>query len=294
MCTACYDFCGMTTVADALMTQRPCQWDCHRTLTATERARAVEAIYVCDDALRGWGYTPLYELHGDRLWREAQRKNDASYRGVAVRFGECIFRRLVGSIIHEALHASFGDPSKANYGMPFGLPYGVPRELPERDEETYLAPFNFCEARAFVGVWLVASQRFQITWDVRTARDVGTYCFRGGNALVPVPAGFRSVAHIDPVHHADRYFPRARRLEDEARAWLTAERIASILAGIDAAAARGRASRPRPYPTPDQVARVRPEKLGRNDPCPCGSARKVKACCGDRAGLVDGAASYAR
>jgi hypothetical protein len=284
----------MVTVADALLVQRRCQWDCHLTLTLAERARAVSAIYTCDDALRGWGYTPLYELHGDLLWRDAQKKNDPSYRGVAVRFGECIYRRLVGSILHEVLHASFGDPSKANYGMPFGLPYGVPRELPEGDEESYLAPFNFGEARAFVGVWLVAEQRFGITYDVRTARDVGTYCFRGGNALVPVPAAYRPVAHIDPVHHEERYFARARRLEDEARQWLTPERVASVVACIEEAAARGLATRPRKYPSPGDVARVRPTKIGRNDACPCGSARKVKACCGDRAGLGDQVQSYAR
>ena len=284
----------MLTVVDALLVQRPCQWDCHRTLTVAERARAVSAIYTCDDALRGWGYTPIYDLHGDLLWRDAQRRNDASYRGVAVRFGECIFRRLVGSILHEALHASFGDTSKANYGMPFGLPYGVPRELPESEEDTYLAPFNFCEARAFVGVWLVAEQRFGITWDVRTARDVGTYCFRGGNALVPVPVGYRPVAHIDPVHHEDRYFARARKLEHEAREWLSTEHVAKVVATIDDAAARGHASRPRQYPAPDDIARVRAEKIGRNDPCPCCSAKKVKDCCGASAGLAARAPSYAR
>jgi hypothetical protein len=284
----------MLTVARAVTAQRPCQWDCHRTLTAAERALAIEAIYTCDDALRGWGYTPIYDIHGDLLWREAQRRDDASYRGVAVRFGECIFRRLVGGIIHEVLHASFGDTSKANYGMPFGLPYGVPRDVPEQDEDAYLAPFNFCEARAFVGVWTLGQKRFGVTWDVRTARDVGTYCFRGGNALVPVPSGYRPVAHIDPVHHAERYMARARKLEDEARAWFTDANLAALIDGIDAAAARGKATRRERYPEPAEVAAIRPSKIGRNDPCPCGSAKKVKSCCGDRAGASSLAPSFSR
>jgi uncharacterized protein YecA (UPF0149 family) len=31
-------------------------------------------------------------------------------------------------------------------------------------------------------------------------------------------------------------------------------------------------------PTPKQMAR-RPPKVGRNDPCPCGSGKKFKKCC---------------
>ncbi len=273
----------MPKLAAALRDQRPCQWDCHRTLSVAQRTRAIDAIYTCDDALRGWGYTPLYEIHGDLLWKQAQQADDPSYRGVAVRFGECIFRRLVGSMIHEVLHASFGDTTKANYGMPFGLPYGVPRDLRASDEAEYLAKHNFCEARSFVGVWTIARDLFAIDFDVRTARDVGTYGFVGANALVPVGKAYRPVAHLDPVAHADRYLAKARRLEDEARAWFTAERIAELRAGIDTAAERGRATRRGPRPPPDEIARIVPKKIGRNDPCPCGSAKKVKACCGDAA-----------
>jgi hypothetical protein len=285
----------MLGVVEAVVSQRPCFWDCHRTLDAKERARAIAAIYHCDDALRGWGYTPIYDIHGDRLWREAQQRDDDTYRGVAVRFGECIYRRLVGSMIHEVLHASFGDTTKANYGIPFGAPYGVPKELPERDEEAYLAPQNFSEARAFVGVWILAKARFGIAWDVRTARDIGTYCFAGGNALVPVPPRYRSVAHIDPVHHAERYASRGRKLEAEGRAWLAIEaNVATIVRGIDEAAERGRAARPRKFPEPDEIARIAPKKIGRNDPCPCGSGAKVKQCCGDRASKGEMAPSFSR
>lgn len=270
----------MLTIADAVTTARPCPCDCHRTLGEAERARGVAALYHCDDALRGWGYVPIYELHGDALWREAQKKNDASYRGVAVRFGECIYRRLLGSMLHELLHASLGDPTRANYGIPFGLPYGVPTSVPPSEEEAYLAPFNFGEARAFVGVWILGRAMFGIDWDVRTARDIGTYGFVGGNALVPVPSGFRPVAHIDRQHHAERYYARGRKLEDEARAWMTEENVASVIARVNEAAARGSASRPKRYPDPAAVARLAPRKIGRNDPCTCGSAQKYKACCG--------------
>ena len=123
----------------------------------------------------------MYDVHGDRLWREAQQRNDASYRGVAVR-GECIYRRLVGSLLHECIHAYCGDVTKANYGVLFGLPYGVPTDVPEKDEEAYLDTFNFGEARAWVGVWIVGRRMFGLDWDLRTARDIGTYCFVGGNA----------------------------------------------------------------------------------------------------------------
>lgn len=273
----------MPKLAAALRDQRPCQWDCHRSLTLAQRTRSIEAIYVCDDALRGWGYEPLYEIHGDLLWKEAQRADDPSYRGVAVRFGECIYRRLVGGMIHEVLHAVFGDVTKANYGMPYALPYGVPRDVEERDAEAYLAPYNFCEARAWVGVWPIAEAMFGIDFDVRTARDIGTYGFVGGNALVPVGKAYRPIAHIDPVAHRDRYFARGRRLEEEARAWFTPESTADTIAKIRAAAEIGRATRRGPRPPPAEIASIAPKKIGRNDPCPCGSAKKVKACCGDAA-----------
>ncbi len=285
----------MRTIVDALLAARPCPCDCHGTLGAAERARGVAALYHADDALRGMGYVPIYELHGDALWREAQKKNDPTYRGVAVRFGECIYRRLLGSMLHELLHASFGDVSKANYGMPFGLPYGVPLDLPESEEEAYLAPFNFCEARAFVGVWILGGALFDVDWDVRTARDIGTYGFVGGNALVPVIAGCRPVAHIDRNHHAERYYTRGRKLEEEARAWFAAPgNLESVVEKVNAAAAKGKASRPKRYPPPEEIARLRPQKIGRNEPCVCGSAKKFKDCCGATGVLAYGTSSMSR
>lgn len=281
---------GVRTIADAVIAQRPCPCDCHGTLGDEERVRGIKALYVCDDALRGFGYAPIYELHGDALWREAQQRNDPTYRGIAVRFGECLYRRLLGSMLHELLHASFGDVAKANYGLPFGLPYGVPIELPPSGEEAYLASFNFCEARSFVGVWILGRALFGIDWDVRTARDIGTYGFVGGNALVPVPKGFRAVAHIDRNHHADRYYTRGRRVEDEARAWFAdASNVKSVVDGVHAAALRGHATRATRYPDPEKIGRARPSKIGRNEPCVCGSAKKFKDCCGAAGARVQSA-----
>ena len=281
----------MLTIAQAVMHQRPCHDDCHGTLTPDERVRGIAALYHCDDALRGWGYTPIYERHGDKLWREAQKRNDPSYRKVAVRWNECMYRGLLGSMLHEILHAALGDTSKANYGIPFGLPYGVPESVPPSEEESYLAAFNFSEARAWVGVWILGRALFGIDWNIRAARDIGTYGFVGGNALVPVPKGFRPVAHIDRQHHTDRYYARGRKLEGDARAWLDDEaNLASIITAVNEAAARGRASRPMAYPDPDRVGRAAPVKIGRNEPCVCGADEKYKACCG-RAGVVSAATS---
>jgi hypothetical protein len=282
------------TIADVLTTARVCPCECHATLSPLDKARGVAALYVCDDALRGLGYSPIYEQHGDALWREAQKRNDASYFQVAVRFGECAYRRLLGSMLHEIIHACVGDTSKANYGIPFGLPYGVPESLPAEEEDAYLTAFNFQEARAFVGVWILGRAMFQIDWDLRTARDVGTYGFVGGNALVAVPKGFRQVAHVDRGHHPERYYPRARKLEEEARAWFDTENVKAMLARIEAAASIGHASRPGRWPAPDSIAVLAPKKVGRNEPCPCGSGRKVKQCCGDAAGRSSVAPTMAR
>jgi hypothetical protein len=270
----------MLSLAEALVAQRPCSCACHDTLTTAERVAGVRALYLCDDAIRGFGYVPIYELHGDALWRQSQKRCDPRYRGVAVRFGECMYRRLLGSMLHELIHASYGDTSKANYGIPFGLPYGVPDDVPEQDEEAFLAPFNQGEARAFVGVWILGRAMFGIDWNLRAARDIGTYGLPGGNALVSVPKGFRPVAHIDRQHHADRYYARGRKLEAEAQAWFTDDNVVRITTGIRFAAEKGALSRPRVYPDPEQVAAMPPRKVGRNEPCTCGSARKYKACCG--------------
>ena len=272
----------MLSLIDALSRPHPCHDGCFRVLELGQRTRAITALYTLDDALRGHGYSPIYDLHGDLLWREAQRRADPSYRGVAVRFGECIYRRLLGAMLHEVIHASLGDPSKANYGIPFGLPYAVPEHVAPRDEAAYLEPFNFDEARAFIGIWIIGPARFGIDWRTLNARDWGTYGFVGGNALLPAPRGHRSVGHVDAEHHAARYHARAQVLEERAREWMQGERLQSLIARIDEAAARGRATRARAYPPPEQLACLEPRDVGRNDPCPCASGKKVKACCGLR------------
>lgn len=270
----------MLNLVDALTTHRVCPCDCDATLPLGERTKGIAAVYRLDDALRGWGYAPIYDAHGDRLWREAQQRNDPAYRGVAVRFDECIYKRLVGSMLHECIHAVCGDVAQANYGILFGLPYGVPAEIPEREEESYLDHFNFGEARAWVGVWIVGRRMFDLDWDLRTARDVGTYCFPGGNALVPPVKGYRAVAHVDRQHHPERYYAKGRRLEERARAWFAEpENLASVVSRIEEAAAVGEKKRPRKYPDPASVARIGPKKIGRNEPCVCGSAKKYKDCC---------------
>ena len=285
----------MLNVVDAVTTHRVCPCGCFGNLPAEERVLGIAAAYTLDDALRGWGYTPIYDVHGDRLFREAQQRNDSAYRGVAVRFGECIYRRLLGSLVHECLHAVGGDVNQANYGYLFGLPYSVPIDVPEKDEEAYLDTFNFGEARAWVGVWIIAREMFGLDWDLRTARDIGTYCFVGGNALVPPVAGYRAVAHIDRQHHPERYYAKGRKLEERARAWFDVPgNLAGVIARIEAAATIGEKKRPRKYPDPETVARLAPKKIGRNEPCVCGSAQKFKDCCAVRGTLENFLPSIAR
>src|SRR5262249_61613004 len=130
--------------------------DCWNGLTTAERRTGIAARFRFDDAIRGWGYTPLYEPAAPSLWREAQKKNDTSYRCVAVRDEACVYRRLVGFAVHETIHALEGDTREANYGIPFGLPYGVPADVPEGAAKEYLQSFNIGEARALVGVEALA------------------------------------------------------------------------------------------------------------------------------------------
>ena len=277
----------MLNVVDALTTARVCPCDCFATLALAERIKGIRAVYKLDDALRGWGFTPLYDVHGDRLWKQAQQRNDQSYRGVAVRFGECIYRRLLGSLVHECIHATCGDPTLANYGILFGLPYAVPVAVPEKEEESFLDAFNFGEARAWLGVWIVARRMFDLDWDLRTARDVGTYCFVGGNALVPAIAGYRPVAHIDRQHHPQRYYAKGRKLEERARAWFDEPgTLDGVIQRIDEAAAIGAQKRPRKVPDAEVIARTPPKKIGRNEPCVCGSNEKFKDCCAARESLA--------
>lgn len=267
-------------VVEALRSPYPCACECHETLTLEERTRSIEALYRFDDAMRGFGYTPIWDLAAPRLWREAQKRNDASYRYVAVRDEPCVYRRLTGFAVHELIHALNGDVTKANYGIPFGLPYGVPEAVPPAEEAAFLRPFNDGEARAWVGIAPLAEKLYGIDWPLRTARDVGTYGFAGGNALVEVPTGFRAVPHYDRQEHPTRYYALSRRIEEEARAWFTPERVDELKARVLAAEAIGRKTRPVKFPPAGELARLPPGEVGRNDRCPCGSGEKWKRCCG--------------
>ena len=257
-----------------------CVCACHETLTLAERTEGVQALFRFDDTLRGFGYQPNYERRAHQLFQEAKLRNDSTYRGIAVHDEACLYRRLVGFAVHELIHAACGDVTQANYGVPFGLPYGVPASLPEGQEAEYLRPFNLGEALAFVGVARLAEALYGITWELRTARDVGTYGFVGGNAMVDVPGGFRPIAHVDRQLHPLRYYALARRLEEEARRALTDERIATWCDVLRAAEAKGAAQRRAPFPAPETLARLSPKPPGRNEVCSCCSGKKWKRCCG--------------
>jgi len=76
------------------------------------RIEGVTALYRFDDALRGWGYQPTYELAADVLYRRAQAEADPKYRGIAMRDDACVYRRLVGFAVHELIRALEGDPQE--------------------------------------------------------------------------------------------------------------------------------------------------------------------------------------
>jgi hypothetical protein len=272
------------TVVDALSSPHPCGCDCFHTLTVEERVQGVHALFRFDDALRGWGYQPIYDLAADVLYRKAQAEADPQYRGISLRDDACVYRRLVGFAVHELIHALEGDTSQANYGIPWGAPYNVPVELPDGEEAAFLHRYNVGEARAFVGLRPVAEALFGVDWGVYTARDVGTYGFAGGNAIVPAPRGFRQVPHYDRKHHPREYYARARALEEAERGYFTDEKLRDYATRFAAAEAAGRARRKSAFPPADKLARIAPRLPGRNDACICGSGEKFKKCCAPRYG----------
>jgi SEC-C motif len=273
------------TVVDAIQQPLPCACQCHQRLTLDQRAEGIAALYRFDDAMRGWGYQVVWDLAAPALWRLQQQMNNNDVRWIAVRDTGCIHSRLLGYCVHESIHAMIGNVSQANYGVPFGLPYGVPNHVAPSDEAAYLEQFNWMEARAWAGMSAVGYRLFGIEWDLLPARDVGTYGFAGGNALIEVPEGYRAVAHYDSEHHARRYYTLARALEDKARNWFTAERLDEMAAAFAAAEEKGKESRPVAFPSPRDVARLKPKTPGRNDLCICGSMRKWKQCCEDKFAL---------
>ena len=266
------------TVVDAVKTPYACACRCHETLSFDERVQGIDALYRFEDAMRGWGQTVIWDLAAPTLWRVQQQLGEVKW--VAVRDTGCIHARLLGFCVHELIHAFNGDPTAPNWGTPTGLPYGVPENVAPADEAAYLHPFNQHEARAWVGLGAVAYKLFGIEWNVLPARDVGTYGFAGGNAIVDVPPGYRQVPHFDSQHHRRRYYALAEKLQNEAREWFTDARLAEMDTRFREAEARGRDMRTTAYPSSREMARLKPKKPGRNDLCVCGSMRKWKACCG--------------
>jgi hypothetical protein len=260
------------TLAAALADPLICECDCHATLSLAQRTQGVTALYRLDDAMRGWGYVVEYEIGADRLFRAARDRADPAYRGVAVRDHACVYRRLVGFLVHEVLHALVGTGGAPNHGLPWGLPYGVPAALPATEEASFLDRFNRQEAIAFVGVAPFARAVFAIDWAVYTARDVGTYGFPGGWSVVEVPRGFRPVPHVDRGNQPERYHALARALEAS-----VALDLDDLRARFEAAEARA----PRVSRTAPDVVAARPARAPTaKDPCPCGSGRKWRQCCG--------------
>jgi hypothetical protein len=267
------------TVVDAVKTPYACVCRCHELLSVDEREAGIAALYRFDDAFRGWGQEVLWDLAAPQLWR-LQQQLGAALKWVAVRDSACIHRRLLGFCVHETIHALCGDPTQPNYGTPVGLPYGVPESVSIADEAAFLHPFNQNEARAYTGIGPVASAIFGIEYELLPAREVGTYGFVGGNAIVDVPPGYRRVPHYDHMNHTRRYAALAKKVEDEARDYFTTSKLDEWNAMFEQAEAKGRAMRPTTYPSPKEAARIKPKTPGRNDLCICGSTKKWKQCCG--------------
>jgi hypothetical protein len=268
------------TVIDAVRTPYPCACRCHDVLSVDQRAAGIASLIRFDDAMRGWGYEVVWDLAAPTLWRIQQQLGSNDLRWIAVRDTGCIHSRLLGYCVHETIHALVGDISKGNYGIAYGLPYAVPVDVAVSDEAAYLDEFNWHEARAWAGMSAVGYKLFGIEWELRPARDVGTYGFAGGPAIVEPPPGYRRVPHYDSVLQQRRYYAMARALEAKARDWFTDQRLADFAERFVEAENKGRALRTVEYPSPRELARVKVMVPGRNDLCICGSMAKWKHCCG--------------
>jgi SEC-C motif len=270
----------VTTLLEAYSRPHRCVCDCHRTLIVEQRTQGVAAMLRFDDAMQGWGVTPLYEPAAPSLFEAAKMRADPGYRKVAVRDHACLYARFVGFAVHELIHAVVGEPRQANWGVPWGLPYGVPIELPVGEEAEFLFPYNLAEACAFVGVQRLARALYGIAWPLLTARDVGTYGLVGGRAIVPVPPGFRAIPHVDRQIDPRTYYRQARALEAQAEAYMNDAVIADWCSDIEGAEAEGRGARGKSRADPAELAAIEPTPVGCNEPCPCGSGRMYKRCCG--------------
>ncbi len=277
-----YTFVMGMSLVEAYSKPHRCECNCHERLSLQERTKGVAAMMRFDDAVRGWGYEPLYEPNCHFAFEAARMRADSNYRGVPVRNHTCVFGRLVGFAVHELIHAMCANTTDANWGVAWGAPYGVPADLPKGEERAFLAPLNFGEACAWVGGAKFARALYDVDWPVYSARDVGTYGFAGGGATVPVPPGFRQVPHIDRVSASHTYYAKARKLETEATEFVTDNVIAEWCRAVRAGEELGAAKRATPWPTPESLAKLEPVKVGRNEMCVCGSGKKYKRCCGQK------------
>jgi len=272
----------VSPLVEVLSDPRLCPYSCHDELDVGQRAQGIAAMMLFDDALRGWGYEPQYEPRAHGIFKEARMRNDPDYRGIPVRDNACIYTRLVGFAVHELIHGVLGEPGEPNWGVPWGLPYGVPEDLPEGEEAEFLFPYNLAEACAWSGVKKLAVALFDIHWPLLTARDVGTYGFFGGNAIVEVPPGFRAIPHWDRQITPEVYYPQARALEAQAEAYMTDEVVTEWCDEIHRAAALGAERRREVFPDPNALARLTARPPRRNEMCICGSGKKYKRCCSAR------------
>ncbi|MCY4156249.1 MAG: preprotein translocase subunit SecA [Gammaproteobacteria bacterium] len=73
---------------------------------------------------------------------------------------------------------------------------------------------------------------------------------------------------------------RALRLQHEAASALSASDLAANPKPSSTGAGKARRTQRAPAPSPVQTYRRASPRIGRNDPCPCGSGKKYKRCCG--------------
>ena len=271
----------MQTVVDALSSPYPCGCDCfhyaHRRRAhprASRRSIASTTRCAAGAISRSTSSPPTCSI---------ARRKPKPIRSIAasrMRDDACVYRRLVGFAVHELIHALEGDPTKANYGIPWGAPYNVPVDLPEGDEAAFLHPLQRRR-----GARLRRRCRPSPT---RSSASTGASTPRATSAPTASPAATRS---------SRRRAASARcrtGIASTTRASITRVRAHSRRPSAATSPTRNYATTPPlrrrrgarsqsaqgPFPPPDKLARITPRLPGRNDACICGSGEKFKKCCG--------------
>jgi preprotein translocase subunit SecA len=93
---------------------------------------------------------------------------------------------------------------------------------------------------------------------------------------------------VDIVYRIEQVEDDALRSTWHETAAIHADASAVALAAPDAAAGQPEAADPQSAAGPVEPIRNLGQKVGRNDPCPCGSGRKFKNCCGKSSGVAAG------